>query len=223
MSKTSISFRVPSILWANFKQQTDSLFLSRAPFLDHILQVELKHLATDVKDIRLSSRTKRYIANKLSRLDPISVNIEVATETAKKLREVLNEHNVVRDAFIGRIIIFLRSSRAVLEDLEIPNHITDKGPWSLHGLPLPHTSPLLAMSELVDDPFCYLREYVRHRWDKGLYAIELPKSLEWAACILPPQQIEGSGAFNKEMKQHQKALLAVELLDYATKQTKENQ
>lgn len=200
MPKTSISFRVPSTLWTNFKQQTDSLFLSRAPFLDHVLQVELKHLATDLDGIRLSSRTKRYIANKLPRLDPISVNIEVSASTAQQLREVMNQHNVVRDAFINRLIIFLRGEKYIFDDLEVPHRITDSGPWGKVGLPSLPTSPVLAMSEVIDDPLYYLRGYVQHRWGKGLYAIELPSWLDWAACTLPHERIVGSGAYNKEIK-----------------------
>jgi hypothetical protein len=51
MPKTSISFRVPPKLWSDFKEQTDRLFLSRAPFLDHMVANELPHLQEDLKGV----------------------------------------------------------------------------------------------------------------------------------------------------------------------------
>ena len=48
MSKTAISFKVPEALWKRFSTQTDELFLSRAPFLNHMVRRELIYLREDL-------------------------------------------------------------------------------------------------------------------------------------------------------------------------------
>ena len=110
MAKTAISFRVPEKLWGAFKTQTDELFLSRAPFLNYMVRRELNYLRDDLVGLKLSSRAKRHISGQLKRTGAKSVNIEVKPETAEALRTAVAEHNLVRDAFMCRLIIFLRST-----------------------------------------------------------------------------------------------------------------
>lgn len=205
----SISFRVPSRLWNAFKEQTDNLFLSRAPFLDHMIDVELPHLAKDLGGIKLNTRTKRYIANRLAKADPVSVNIDVRQETADTLREVVKNHNIVRDAFVCRLLIFLRSANALLNLLDVSHSAND---WGIRGAleELP-SSPLRAMEALRDDPLFYIREHLRQRHDLGVYTVELWPEIDWAACNLPPERVPGTGAFNRREK------IWAELLDLPPK------
>lgn len=194
----SISFRVPPPLWTKFKEQTDALFLSRAPFLDHMLSVELPHLRNDLQDIKLNTRTKRYIANALTKQDPVSVNIDVRQETADALREAVQEHNIVRDAFVCRLLIFLRSPDSLLKRLDIPQYANDYG---LNGIleEMP-ASPLKAMEAVRDDPLFYIREQLKQRHDLRVYTLELWPEIDWAACVLPAERVPGTGAFNKQQK-----------------------
>lgn len=194
----SISFRVPPRLWNSFKEQTDALFLTRAPFLDHVLSVELPHLADDLDGIKLNTRTKRYIANSLTRARPVSVNIDVRAETADLLREVVAAHNIVRDAFICRLLIFLRGHNRLLDLLELPYYAND---WGIKGMleELP-ASPLRALESIRDDPLFYIREHLRQRHDLGVYTAELWPEIDWSACYLPPERVEGTGAYNKQQK-----------------------
>lgn len=204
MSKSSISFRVPRALWNRFKEQTDALFLSRAPFLDHVLQVELQQLTNDLDGVKLSTRTKRYIANTLCNFDrdSVSVNIEVSADTANKLKAVMAKHNLVRDAFMSRLIVFLRAKKAILDELEVPSHLTSAGNWAKAGLPDMPTSPMRAMEEVLEDPLYYLRAYVRHRWGQGLYTIELSPGYDWLACVLSPERVKGTPAQRRLAKQN---------------------
>ena len=152
------SFNVPPKLWAAFKAQTDGLFLSRAPFLDYMVANELPHLRTELDGLNLSLRAKRYIAGAMKKQGPISVNIEVRPETAEALREAAQAHNLVRDAFMARLLIFLRSTDAFLKYLEVPRIATSRGTnASLEEMP---ASPLKAMEAVRDDPLFYVRFHV---------------------------------------------------------------
>lgn len=191
MKKQAISFRVPPSLWEKFKAQTDALFLSRAPFLDYMVKRELVHLSDELGERRLSMRAKRHIAGELKRTGPVSINIEVSTETAAALRTAVKKHNLVRDAFMSRLILFLRSTDALLDHLDIPRYATDRGLKTLlEEMP---SSPLKAMEAVRDDPLFYIRSHLIETHDTGTYGVELRPELDWAACYLDDERVPGTG------------------------------
>lgn len=210
MPKSSISFRVPPVLWKSFKEQTDRLFISRAPFLDHMVANELPHLRRDLKGIEFSSRTKRYIAGELKRQGPVSVNIEVRPSTAEALRDAIDTHNLVRDAFMCRLIIFLRCTKQLRTILQLPAYATDRGlRGGLEEMPI---SPLEAMEAVRDDPLFYIRAHVEHLEGAGVYSVLLPKVLDWAACHLPDERVRNTGAFKKAAREQEKFRALLDLL-----------
>jgi len=199
MSKNAISFKVPPKLWDAFKVQTDNLFLSRAPFLDYMVRRELKYLRSELDGLKLSLRAKRHIAGAMKRTAPVSVNIEVAPETAEALREATQAHNLVRDAFMTRLILFLRSTDKFLDMLELPRVATSKGTGALlEEMP---SSPLAAMEAVRDDPLFYIRHQVEACYETGIYRIRLPRFLDCAACYLPDQDIPGTAAHRRQQKE----------------------
>ena len=70
MGLQKISFKVPPGLWESFSAQAGSLFLSRAPFLNHMISIETRELAADLSGKRLSLRAKRHISGLLKRERP---------------------------------------------------------------------------------------------------------------------------------------------------------
>jgi hypothetical protein len=198
MPKPAISFMVPPKLWNSFKAQTDSLFLSRAPFLNYMLKRELVHLREDLSGTTLTTRAKRYISGELKRQGPnTSVNIEVEPETADALRAAVAEHNLVRDAVMCRLIIFLRSTDALLKHLDIPRVANDR--WLGSSLEEMPASPLAAMEAVRDDPLFYIRSYLRDRYQCGVYRVDLP--VTWAACCLEDELVPGTRAYRKRQKE----------------------
>lgn len=199
MPKTAISFKVPTQLWEAFKAQTDSLFLSRAPFLDYVVQRELVNLEVELEGLQQSTRAKRYIAGILKRQDLTSVNIEVQPATAEALREATTDHNIGRDAFMSRLIIFLRSTDALLRYLEVPLTVQRRGLGSsLEDMP---TSPLGAMAAVRDDPLFYVRAHVEDIYGCGIYRAPLPPSADWAACYLPDELVPNTPANRRRLKE----------------------
>jgi len=195
MSKTAISFNVPPRLWNAFRKQTDALFLSRAPFLDCVLASELHHLRTELEGLRLTMRAKRHIAGAMKREGPVSVNIEVRPQTANALREAVRAHNLVRDAFMSRLLLFLRSTDALLEMLEVPR-IAASGFNYAHLEEMP-ASPLGAMEAVRNDPLFYVRANLQSLHQTGIYLVLLPRQLDWAACYLEDELIPGTAAYRR--------------------------
>ena len=198
MAITQISFKVPPGLWSGFKQQTDHLFLARAPFLNHMIAREVPELVSDLGSLKLTLRAKRHISGELKRQGAKSVNIEVDVETAAALNEAVRSHNLVRDSFLCRLIIFLRSSDALLKHLDVPREVGGK--WFSGGLENMPVSPLKAMEAVRDDPLYYVRHHLRENWDCGIYNVALPRSYDWATCYLEDKDAPGTKAHREDQK-----------------------
>lgn len=198
MSKTKISFNVHALLWERFREQTDGLFLARAPFLDYVLSRELEQLCLELGNLRLSARGKRHVIGLVGREDRTSVNIEVRSETADALREAMRKHNLARDAFMNRLLLLLRCSDGLLSKLDLPLHLNRSTVRaSLEEVPL---SPLGAMEGVRDDPLYYMRWQVEATHGCGLYMLELPRGLEWATCFLPDERVPNTKAYIQRQK-----------------------
>jgi hypothetical protein len=198
MSKATVSFKVPPKLWENFQQQSDDLFLSRAPFLNYMLRRELQSLEEELHGLRQSLRAKRHISGKLKMTGPTPVSIEVDAEVAATLRRVVKQHNIVRDAFICRLLVFLRSTDTLLDWLEVPKAaLGGRRAGGLEDMP---TSPLRAMEVVRDDPLYYVRNHVEDVQGCGIYRVALPPGAEWAACYLPDDEVPTTGAFKRRQK-----------------------
>ena len=196
MGLQKISFKVPPGLWENFSKQAGSLFLARAPFLNHMISKEAKELAADLAGKRLSLRAKRHISGMLKQQGAKSVNIEVEESTAAALNKVIQEGNLVRDAFLCRMIIFLRGSDWLLNYLEVP--LEAQGGGGHEAMP---SSPMKALEAVRDDPLYYIRSTVLKSWKCGIYAIRLPDSLDWSACYLEDSEVPGTKAFKKDRQE----------------------
>ena len=192
------SFSVPPSIWEAFSQQASALFLNRGPFLSHVLSRELPQLREDLRGLSLSRKARRYVAGKLGREVPLqpNVNIEVTAETVQLMRALVDEHNLVRDAFFCRLLVLLRGSDKLLKYLDIPRYATDQGfKVMLEDMP---SSPMKAMEAVRDDPLYYMREHVRQVHGVGLYRVMLPvPSLH---CYVEDEYVEGTQAHKERSR-----------------------
>lgn len=187
MPTRKISFMAPPGLWQSFKEQTDGLCINRAPFLSQMIETELSYLKEDLAGRVLSTPTKRYIAGMLKRQGAKSVNIEITERAASNLNQIVKDHNLVRDAFLCRLIIFLRGRNALLKWLEIPKSVN--GLWTGATLDSMSVSPMQAIEQVYADPLYYIRHAVKETHGCGLYEVALPREIDWAACYLDEQDL----------------------------------
>ncbi len=203
MSTTKITVKLYAPLLAAFDRDIEALFLKRDAFLNSMIKGEVQHLAADLGDKKLSAKAKRYIAGELKRLGTTTVNIVVEKSTAEALNAVVDKTNMVRDAFLNRLIMFLRSSREILRYLDLPENV---GLFAFQSSvePMP-TSPMRAIEAVHSDPFYYLRVACEERFDTGLYLLQLHK-LPGFACYLDDSQVPGTAAFAREQRDQQALL-----------------
>lgn len=195
----------PPALWSSFTRQTDGLFLIRARFLDHVISTEVRELQADLKDRRLSLRAKQHISGQLKRQESKSVNIEVSGETASALECAVGKHNLVRDAFVSRLVLFLRASDSLLSHLRVPPKVKERG-----GLEAMPASPLKAMEAVRDDPLFYIRHHVQEQWGCGIFDVPLPRRYDWAACWLDDKEVPGTSAHRRDRQEMARIFDALE-------------
>ena len=189
MNNTKITAKIHPDLWGKFSEQCDALFLKKGQFLDHMIRRETLHLSPDLEGKRLSNKARQFIAGELKRCDPVTVNIEVSKDTAEALNKVVAEHNIVRDAFINRLIVFIRGTDALLNHIGIADRLDNHQFRGFEGLP---TSPLKAMEEVQADPLYYIREQLLLDGGEGVYLIALNTKHYWTDCYLPDRLVPGT-------------------------------
>jgi len=195
MTLTKITAKIHPKIWERFSNEAESMFLKKAAYLDHLIGIETKHLKADMEGCVLSKQAKRFIAGELKRKDPINVNIEVRQLTSDALKLVVDEHNLVRDAFINRLLYFFCAPDTLMLSIDVPTTVRNLN--SLGGnLPM---SPARALAWIHDDPLFYLRETLREG-QSGIYNVGL-LGLEWMACFIDDKFVPGTAAF-LEQKQH---------------------
>jgi hypothetical protein len=210
MNQTKITAKIYKPLHIAFGKQINSLYLKRDAFLNNMIKEETKYLAEDLGGKRLSSYAKKYIAGELKQIGKVGtvqVNIVVEQSTADALNKVVKDSNLVRDAFLNRLILLLLSPPNLLKYLELPEVINGSS-FENCVEPMP-TSPLVSIQSVLDDPLYYLREAAAERLGTGIYLIDLPPKFVGFSCYLDDSQVPGT---QEHENAHQEAMAMLDEL-----------
>lgn len=208
MTTTKITVKIWEQQLAAFDQGIDALFIKRDAFLNHMIKVETSHLAKDLGARRLSPLGNRYIAGELKRLGTKPVNIVVDKATANDLNEVVSATNIVRDAFVNRLILLLRAPDALLKFWELPLNVR-----AGDAVDSPSTSPLKLIKEVYGDPLYYLRDAAETRHKVGLYTAWLPPALVGLECFVDDDRVPGTEQYKKNEKELGELMRALESVE----------
>lgn len=189
MDTTKITLSIYSGLLNKFNDDLRSLHIKRDAFLNAMIKIETPHLAYELAGRRQSSKAKQHVSGSLKRLGTSTINVVVDKSTAAALNEVVEAGNIVRDAFMNRLIMFLRSSDRNLAYLDLPTHITGSH-FENYVEPMP-TSPIEAMKVVAADPLYYVRTAIEERFGCGIYTLELSDKLDGFTCYLPDDLMPG--------------------------------
>lgn len=207
MDVTKITAKVYQPMWLKFQKNIRELFLNRDAFLDHIISVETPHLRDDLAGRAMSRKAKTYVSRELNLMGHakqqglIRVSIATSKETATNLGVVVKESNLVRDAFINRLLFFLLSTDKVLNFFGVPLRT-----GGLKHAESFSTNPMQAMMEIRDDPFFYIRESLLERGETGMYTVPLTKGLMGFSCYLGDKDVPGTKEHEKFQKELQELL-----------------
>lgn len=190
MNQTKITVKIYDALLKAIDDQLDKHFIRRDAFVNHMIKTELPYLADDMKGRRLSAAARRFVAGELKRMGTTTVNVVVDKQVAEDLNSVSSTSNMVRDAFVNRLLLLLRSSPRLLDYLGLPKSVVGSA-FDCVPEQLP-TSPLQAIAAVFEDPLYYLRIAAEERYKKGLYLLELPPKFVGFSCYLDDQQVPGT-------------------------------
>lgn len=216
---TKLTAKIFAPMYAAFDKQLSEALLRRDAFLDRMICVETPHLREDLEGLKLSPAGYKHISSSLKKLGgkkapPLrQVSISVRYETAEALRAVVEETNIVRDAFLNRLIALLRSSDNFLKALDLPTRMK---PIPGFGIEDMATSPLKVIEETQWDPFYYLRTACLARHGCGLYALPFPMEYVALSCYLPDDEVPETAAFvekKKRDKEEEKLLLGLDTFE----------
>jgi hypothetical protein len=217
MAQAKITAKIFGPLLKDFDGRLRELHLKRDAFVDHVVSAELAHLEKDLQGKSLTPRARQHIARKLKRMGTIQVNLVIDAATADKLRAIVEQSNIVRDAFINRLIYFLRGSDKLLHHLELP-HIAE-GLMSDRLISPILVSPLNAIAAVHADPLAVLRHEVNNQFGIGLYLLKLPDELSAFACYLDESDLPAvskSTGVRAELSEQSNELEALEESAYKT-------
>lgn len=209
LTKLTAHFYEP--MYAAFDQQMAAALLRRDAFLDKVIAIEIPYLREDLKGNRQSDKAYRHISRELKKLGgqkapPLKqVSLSIRHTTAEALRGAVEEHNLVRDAFLNLLITLLRSSDAILDALDLPKRVGSVR--STEDMP---TSSLRAIEEAQSDPLYYLRAGCEARHGCGIYKLPLPTAIQAFSCYLADDQVPGTSAY-KERLETEHLILSVDL------------
>lgn len=208
---TKLTAKLYDPMYADFDRMISNALLRRDAFLDLMIAQEIPHLREDLEGKQLSSEANRHISHSLKRLGLRQVSIAVRHETAETLRAVVEEHNLVRDAFLNRLIALLRASDPLLKALGLPNRIRGGRGDGTEDMP---TSPLRSIEETLGDPFYYLRAACQERYGCGLHLVEFPEKYMGFYCYLGDDHVPSTPAYKeREEKDREEARLLAELFE----------
>lgn len=190
MEETKITAKIFLPMLENFNKQINRLHIKRDSYLNAMIKAELPYLEAEMQGKVLSTKAKRYIAGSLKRMGTHNVNIVVEKDIADRLNKIVSESNLVRDAFINRLILLLRSSDSFLKNVGLPLRINTNA-YRVMVFDLP-TSPLNAIEEVMTDPLYYLRIASDEMDGLGLYERPLPQNMIGFSCFIEDAFIPGT-------------------------------
>lgn len=196
---TKMTVKVYRPLMEKFNQQVRGLHLVRDAFLDSMIHSETPRLAEDLAGKRQSPAARLHVARSLKRMGTAQVNLKVRRSTVEALDKVVTETNMVRDAFINRLIMFLRSSDVFLNFLELPKVVVSSEFKSfVEAMP---TSPLGAIQAVHADPLYYVRVAIEERHETGLYTVPMPPTLTGFSCHLEDAYVPGTESYAEAQRE----------------------
>lgn len=188
--QTKITMTVWDDLFALFSNKLDRCFIKRDAFLNHVISVELANLKRGVEGKKNSAVAKRYISSNLKALGTKSINVVVDKQVANDLNNLVKEHNLVRDAFVNRLLLLLSFPDNIISHIfdvrltQVIDSETESCGYS-EMAPPPRTF-ISALEFMQKSPNFYLQEELTHCYGEDSNDIEsnvYTKSLDLTSII----------------------------------------
>lgn len=192
-TKQKVSFQIAVVLLELLNNQLKEIPISRDLFFSNLLKKECEFLAISLKGKRLTDEVKIHIAERLRGMErgtkPVSMVID--STVVSRLNEIVAESNIVRDAFINRLIYLLVRAEK-LTGKDVIGFDEDE------PIPFIPSNPLQWIKQVSSDPLCYVRDSFRN----DTYLGQLSGVLVGLTCYAEDlSDLPGTGEYEKRMKE----------------------
>ncbi|MBE0472503.1 MAG: hypothetical protein IBX55_23720 [Methyloprofundus sp.] len=176
-----VSFRVVKTLHDEFSKKLIHLSLKRDSFLNQVLKNEITRMGQELQGTRLSDSFKRVTSSKLAANELVLVNVVLQEQVADQLNILVKHHNLVRDAFINRIIFFLLCKDGFMRRMEVPSYVEGDA-LNNYSNAIP-VAPFDLLEITLSDPLFFIRQYLK----SGLYNFNFLEDGDAYSCVEPPR------------------------------------
>lgn len=196
--KQKISFRISEVLLGRFNKEIQTLPLARDQFLSNLIKTECEYLSSDLHGKKLSDEAKAFISRQLKDMEKgtRAVSIVIDKDVAERLNEIVQETNIVRDAFINSLIYFLLLTDRLQKKIGIDQseaYVDSDIQWD--AIPI---SPIKWIEKVLADPFCFLREELpKIGCEQGLYLIPMEEKFVGFTCYAEYSELPGTDAYKR--------------------------
>lgn len=195
MNQTKVTFSIMKPVARVLEKAIAKNFLKRDPFLNHLISVELPHIAEALKGRKNSTTARAFIDKSLDKKRAtVALTVVLDKSVAERLSSITKKHVVSRDALINRILLFMLFGHSQLLKLEIQPLARDVESFTSYTEGVP-TSPMSALAYIMDDPLFLIREDLR-AIRKNMYLINLDSVTdglnEKTACFLEDKDLPSS-------------------------------
>jgi len=210
MEKTKITMKVHEKIFEAFSMKIEAVHLKRDAYLNHVLKCEIKSLSEELKGKKQSTKARRYVSGELNRLNLKTINVVVDKEVAARLNFITKEHNLVRDAFVNRLFLYLLGHKKLLSWLELPEFISQDEYNPENFIADVPTAPLDAVDYFITDPLYHLRLAANERFNQGLYLLDLPNQYDSFSCFIGDEYVPGTIENKKHSEKMDELLVSLD-------------
>lgn len=206
MATTKITIKLVDQLNTMLNRQLDACFMKRDKFIAHLISTQLSDLGQALDGRKLSPKARKYIFDHLKRAGTKTVNLVVEQGLADRLNELVEKHNLMRDAVLNRIIFFAVASTDFYRKAQVPVSIESVTNQSSYLLTL-STSTLDAVQELLSDPLFYVKEAFEIAHDENIFTYDFSHmkfdglNPLCFSCFLDESSVPGTKAYKEQQSQ----------------------
>lgn len=171
-----ITVRMPDAIIEALDNRCQAIFIKRDKLIASVVSTELNYLEKALDGKRQSLAAKKYISRTWLQSNVSNLNLFVEKSTRDRLKRICDDTNLVRDAFIGRVLFYL-----LAHDNAINMALSGNKPYPFnYDQPI---APLRAIEHILTDPFAGLHVVFNERGE-SLYLSSHPPT--YRINNLPP-------------------------------------
>ncbi len=155
-AQTKVTFKLITSIHKSLVERLKAISMKRDAFINLVLKTELDELTKELDGKQLSPKIKGLISSDFNGRDTTLVSMTLDSEVAARLNEIVEKSNIVRDAFMNRLMYLILCPEKLMQEWNLEKDISIGDVNQLNAGALP-TNPLDFLTLTIKDPLFFLR------------------------------------------------------------------